>query len=176
MPPSRHSNPADLIIAEGPMGGNRRRRLPPIQVRLARSSTFLLTCFTATAVVGLIVYNVDKADLPSQSNAAMLWQTFEATMGQSVIVAVGMWLVHLATTLFINRIRRQRASEGVTYSAFAGILAYPFYLGLTAIIEFVRPSSTGSHGLMVYGAMLVIPAVTATILAPLLIHSITEGN
>ena len=156
------------------MGGRRQRNLPPLRVRVVHSMAFLLGCFGATAVIGLIVYNVDKADLPTQGSSAMLWQTFEATLGPAVVAAIGMWLVHLATTLLVNRIRRMRASDGVSSSALAGVLAYPFYMACTWLVDSMGPG-TSSRGWLLHGSMLMVPSVVATLIAPLLIRQ-TSGR
>jgi len=162
---SPHYQTSELITAERPIGGERRLRVAPLGTRIRESGLFLVALFLTAGAFGLVVLILDSTAVPSSGNDTSLWQLFTDGVVSFGLLAIGMWLCHLATNLITHRIRAFRASEGKKISVTAGVIAYPLYLTCVWLMNLL---DTRSHflGVLLTMSTLIVPGVVATLIAP----------
>ncbi len=152
---------SQLITAERRVGSRRKLRVSSLPVRIGESLLFLVSCLATAVLVGFVAYVIDGTAPPSGEEGANIWQAFESLVARFAFSVVGMWLVHLATSLIVNRIRRARASEARRAAILAGAIAYPLFFAMVAVVgalDMPKPAATV--------ITLIIPAVVATLMAP----------
>ena len=149
------------MTAERPVGSRRKLRVSSLPVRVGESMLFLASCFATAVVIGFITYVIDATAPPSGEEGANIWQAFESLVARFAFSVVGMWLVHLVTSLIVGRIRRTRASEGRRAAILAGAIAYPLFFVMVALANTFEMPKTAT---MI--VTLIIPGVVATLMAP----------
>ena len=151
---------SQLITAERPAGSRRRLRVASLPVRIGESMLFLASCLATAVLVGFVAYAIDSTSPGSGEEGANIVQALESLVTRFAFSVIGMWIVHLITSLIVHRFHRVRASEGRRASILAGAIAYPLFFVMVAIA-----GALDTPKRLETVVTLIVPGVLATLLA-----------